>query len=85
MNPQVLQGILTPEIANLYGLGLKASITKRSRDKIITGIIITVTMTREGSPNLVFTGVVPDLWIVPNGWDQRSRLTAMLYGRRSET
>jgi hypothetical protein len=70
INPQMLTATLTPDVENPYGLSLSAVVANKSTDQIITGIDITVPVTREGSPDLVLTGVVHDLWIYPGGSGQ---------------
>ncbi len=69
IDPQILdstQSTLTPILDNPYGLGLEAVLRNTSNDQIITMIIITVMVHREGSPDLVFLGALNDLWIYPN-------------------
>ena len=66
VSPQIVGGRLTPEVSNLNGLSLTALLENKSSNEIIAGIVITVTMTREDSCNLVFTGSLDGLWIQPN-------------------
>jgi hypothetical protein len=65
IDPKMLVGTLTPTMRE-YALDLEANIKNKSTDQVITGIVITVTIPREGSPNLVLTGVVSGLWIYPD-------------------
>jgi hypothetical protein len=66
VSPQIVGGRLTPEVSNLNGLSIPALLENKSSNEIITGIVITVTMAKEDSSNLVFTGILDGLWIQPN-------------------
>ena len=66
ISTQTLTGsTLTPDLENPYGLSLSAEIKNDSTDEIITGIVATVSVHRDGSPDLVLTGAVRGLWIYP--------------------
>jgi hypothetical protein len=70
IRPEQLTGTLAPDLENPYGLSLSTVVTNNSTDEIITGIVVTVSVPREGSPDLVVTGVVRGLWIYPGDTGQ---------------
>lgn len=68
VNPQILDGKLSPDLNNPYGLSLSITMRNSSTDQIVTGALITVMVQSQGDPDLIFSGVITNLWIYPGGF-----------------